>query len=171
MKETDKNKQLIINMAASLLSCLVSLGISFLITPTVIYKLGSEAQGFVTMANNFVSYAAIAAMALNSMAGRFITVKIHQNDAEGANRYFNSVMYANLVIVAVLLLPCTLVVLYLEKLVNISPALVTDVKLLFATMFLNFMVTIIATTFSNRVPPADFSTFKVKSPSSTTEPA
>lgn len=148
MKETDKNKQLIINMAASLLSCLVSLGISFLITPTVIYKLGSEAQGFVTMANNFVSYAAIAAMALNSMAGRFITVKIHQNDAEGANRYFNSVMYANLVIVAVLLLPCTLVVLYLEKLVNISPALVTDVKLLFATMFLNFMVTIIATTFS-----------------------
>ena len=37
MKETDKNKQLIINMAASLLSCLVSLGISFLITPTVIY--------------------------------------------------------------------------------------------------------------------------------------
>lgn len=57
-------------MAASLLSCLVSLGISFLITPTVIYKLGSEAQGFVTMANNFVSYAAIAAMALNSMAGR-----------------------------------------------------------------------------------------------------
>ena len=148
MKETDKNKQLIINMAASLLSCLVSLGISFLITPTVIYKLGSEAQGFVTMANNFVSYAAIAAMALNSMAGRFITVKIHQNDAEGANRYFNSVMYANLVIVAVLLLPCTLVVLYLEKLVNISPALVTDVKLLFAAMFLNFMVTIIATTFS-----------------------
>ena len=57
-------------------------------------------------------------------------------------------MYANLVIVAVLLLPCTLVVLYLEKLVNISPALVTDVKLLFAAMFINFMVTIIATTFS-----------------------
>ena len=57
MKETDKNKQLIINMAASLLSCLVSLGISFLITPTVIYKLGSEAQGFVTMANNFVTTA------------------------------------------------------------------------------------------------------------------
>mgnify|MGYP003308505117 CR=1 FL=1 len=67
-------------MAASLLSCLVSLGISFLITPTVIDKLGAEAQGFVTMANNFVSYAAIMAMALNSMAGRFITVKIHQND-------------------------------------------------------------------------------------------
>lgn len=148
MKEMSKNKQLIINMAASLLSCLVSLGISFLITPTVIDKLGPEAQGFVTMANNFVSYAAIMAMALNSMAGRFITVKIHQDDQDGANRYFNSVMYANLAIVAILLIPCAAVVLYLEKLVNISPQLVADVKILFATMFLNFMVTIVSTTFS-----------------------
>ncbi len=143
-----KNKQLIINMSASLLSCLVSLGISFLITPTVIDKLGAEAQGFITMANNFVSYAAIMAMALNSMAGRFITVKIHQNDTEGANRYFNSVMYANLAIVAILLVPCTAVVVYLEKLVNISPELVSDVKILFGTMFFNFMVTIVSTTFS-----------------------
>jgi O-antigen/teichoic acid export membrane protein len=148
MKEMSKNKQLIINMAASLLSCLVSLGISFLITPTVINKLGAEAQGFVTMANNFVSYAAIMAMALNSMAGRFITVKIHQDDRDGANRYFNSVMYANIAIVAILLIPCSAVVLYLEKLVNISPELVADVKTLFATMFINFMVTIISTTFS-----------------------
>lgn len=143
-----KNKQLIINMAASLLSCLVSLGISFLITPTVINKLGAEAQGFISLANNFVSYAAIMAMALNSMAGRFITVKIHQNDWEGANRYFNSVMYANLAIVAILLVPCSAVVVYLEKLVNISPELISDVKILFGTMFINFMVTIISTTFS-----------------------
>lgn len=148
MKEMSKNKQLIINMSASLLSCLVSLGISFLITPTVIDKLGAEAQGFISMANSFVSYAAIMAMALNSMAGRFITVKIHQNDADGANRYFNSVMYANLAIVAILLVPCSAVVLYLEKLVNISPELISDVKILFGTMFLNFMVTIVSATFS-----------------------
>ena len=135
-------------MAANLLSCIVSLGISFLITPTVIAKLGVEAKGFMTMANNFVSYAAIATMALNSMAGRFITVKLHQNDIDGANRYFNSVMYANIAIIAVLLLPCTLVVFYLDRLLNISPALVSDVKFLFAAIFLNYMVTIISTTFS-----------------------
>ena len=148
METVNKNKQLIINMAANLLSCVVSLGISFLITPAVISKLGVEAKGFMTMANNFVSYAAIATMALNSMAGRFITVKLHQNDLDGANRYFNSVMYANLAIIAFLLLPCTAVVIYLDRLVNISPRLVTDVKFLFAAIFLNFMVTIISTTFS-----------------------
>lgn len=135
-------------MAANLLSTLVALGISFFITPLVIAKLGVEAKGFMTMANNFVAYAAIATMALNSMAGRFITVKLHQNDMDGANRYFNSVMYANLVIIAVLLLPCILVVMYLDKLVQISPELVSDVKLLFAVIFINYMVTIVSTTFS-----------------------
>ena len=143
-----KNRQLVLNMAASLLSTMVSLGISFFITPRVIGKLGAEAQGFVTMATNFVNYAAIAAMALNSMAGRFITVRIAQGDDEGANKYFNSVMYANIAIVAALILPFALVVVYLEKLVNISPALTGDVKLLFAFMFVNFCITIVATTFS-----------------------
>lgn len=148
MKQVTKNKQLIFNMAASLLSCMVSLGIGFLITPLISEKLGTEANAFVTMATNFVNYAAIAAMALNSMAGRFITVKIHQGDKKGANRYFNSVMYANMAIVAILTIPSALVVWYLDRLINISPSLVTDVKLLFAAMFVNFMVTIIATTFS-----------------------
>lgn len=148
MKEVSKNKQLLINMAANLLSCIVSLGISFLITPAVIAKLGVEANGFVTMSNNFVSYAAIAAMALNSMAGRFITVKLHQEDLDGANRYFNSVMYANIAIIGILLLPCAAVVIYLDRIVNISPVLVADVKLLFAANFLHFMVTVVSTTFS-----------------------
>ena len=135
-------------MLASLLSTVVSLGISFFITPPIIARLGAQAQGFNTMAANFVNYAAIAAMALNSMAGRFITVHIAQGDEAGANRYFNSVMYANLVIVAAFLLPAAAVVLYLDRLVHISPALVGDVKLLFALMFINFFVTIVSTTFS-----------------------
>jgi O-antigen/teichoic acid export membrane protein len=148
MKEVSKNKQFIINMSASLISCVVGLAISFFISPLVINKLGFEAHSFVTMANNFVNYAAILAMALNSMAGRFITIKIHQNDTEGANAYFNSIMYANMMMAGILILPSILVVVFLERIVNISPELLADVRLLFAVTFLNFMVTIISTTFS-----------------------
>ncbi|MCM1160398.1 MAG: oligosaccharide flippase family protein [Roseburia sp.] len=148
MSDTKKNKQIVINMLASLLSCLVSMGVSFILAPKLINSLGIEANGFLTMANDFVNFASVAAMALNSMAGRFITVKIHQKDMEGANQYFNSVMYANLAIAGFLFVPLTIIVLYLDKLINISPELVSDVKLLFAAIFLNFMVTIISTTFS-----------------------
>lgn len=137
-----------VNMAASMISTLVSLAISFVLSPIIIDKLDYEAYGFMTLANDFVSYANIAAMALNSMAGRFITVSLTKGDYDNANKYFNSTMYANIVIVAALFIPCTLVVVFLDKLVNISSALVPDVKLLFALTFLNFMVTIISTTFS-----------------------
>lgn len=148
MKEVSKNKQLMINMTASLISCIVSLAISLFLSPAIIGKLGFEAHSFMTMSNNFVNFASIVAMALNSMAGRFITVKIHQGDKEGANAYFNSIMYANMVLVAILIIPSVLAVSFLERIIHISPALLTDVKLLFAITFANFMVTIISTTFS-----------------------
>lgn len=131
-----------------MISTIVSLAISFVLSPIIIDKLDYEAYGFMNLANDFVSYANIAAMALNSMAGRFITVSLTQKDYEKANKYFNSTMYANMTIVGVLFIPCILVVTYLEKLVNLSPSIMTDVKLLFALTFVNFMVTIISTTFS-----------------------
>lgn len=148
MKTVSKSKQIMINMAASMVSTLVSLAISFVLSPIIIDKLNFEAYGFWTLANDFVSYANIAAMALNSMAGRFITVSLTKGDYDNANKYFNSTMYANIAIVAFMFLPCVFVVTFLEHLVNISPALIPDVKLLFALTFLNFMVTIISTTFS-----------------------
>ena len=137
MSDVNKNKQIVVNMMASLLSCLVSMGVSFVLAPKIINSLGIEANGFLEMANQFVNFAAIAATALNSMAGRFITVKIHQNDKEGANQYFNSVMYANLAIVGFLFIPLAVIIFNLDKLINISPALTGDVKLLFAVIFLN----------------------------------
>ena len=148
VSETSRNKQLIVNMIASLLSCVVSTGISFIITPRIIAQMGAQGSGYLTQANDFVNYAAIAATALNSMGGRFITIRIHQKDGKGANEYFNSTLYCNLGIVAFLIIPVIFVVQYLEKIINIDPALTTDVKMLFALTFVNFMVTIISTTFS-----------------------
>lgn len=148
MSETSKNKQLIINIIASLLSCFVSTGISLVLNPRIIAQMGSQGGGYLEQANQFVNYAAIAATALNSMGGRFITIRIHQKDEKGANEYFNSILYCNLGIVAFLIIPVFFVVLYLDQLINIDPALANDVKLLFAFTFLNFMVTIISTTFS-----------------------
>ena len=148
MGQVSKSKQIMINMVASMISTLVSLAISFVLSPIIIDKLDYEAYGFMTLANDFVSYANIAAMALNSMAGRFITVSLTKGDYENANKYFNSTMYANICIVAALFIPCTSVVMFFDGLVKISPALIPDVRLLFALTFLNFMITIISTTFS-----------------------
>jgi len=144
----NKNKQLVINIIASLVSTLVSVGISFVLNPIIIAQMGPQGSAYLELANQFVSYAAIAATALNSMGGRFITIRIHQKDERGANQYFNSILYCNLGIVAFLIIPVFFVVLYLDQLIRIDTQLVGDVKLLFAATFVNFMVTIISTTFS-----------------------
>ena len=124
-----KNRQLIINMLASLFSFLVTIGINFILSPYIINTVGSEAYGFVGLANNFVSYGQLITLALNSMAGRFITIKIHQGDEESANRYFTSVIIANIFMAITLLFPSIGIILNLNKIINIPQNILLDVKI------------------------------------------
>jgi O-antigen/teichoic acid export membrane protein len=144
----DKNKQFAINMIAQVVGFVVMMGISFLLTPFIVEHVGSEAYGFVGLANNFVSYAQVITVALNSMASRFITIKITEKDVEGSNRYFTSVVIANIVTALVLSVPSALIILNLNKIVNVSEAILIDVQWLWAFIFLNFLVSIISSTYS-----------------------
>lgn len=142
------NKQLVINMMASFIAYLVSFSISLFISPYIVRTVGVEAYGFVGLANNFISYANLITVALNSMAGRFITIKIHEKDTEGANKYFTSVLFANIVICLVLFVIFGFSTIYLEHIINIPLELYSDVKLLFLALFLNCLLSTIGTTFS-----------------------
>lgn len=142
------NKRLIINMIANLLAFFVSAGINFVIAPYLINTVGSEAYGFVGLATNFVSYASLMTIALNSMAGRFISIKIHQSDYEGAKGYYNSVLMANTVMSILLIFPSIFCVLFLNKILNISDEIYFDVQMLFALLFLNFIISTLGSTFS-----------------------
>ena len=144
----DKNRQFAINMIAQVVGFVVNLGISFLLTPFIVQHVGSEAYGFVGLANNFVGYAQVITVALNSMASRFITIKIHENDTEGSNRYFTSVVIANLITALVLSIPSALIILNLNKIVNVSDTILRDVQWLWVFIFLNFLVSIISSTYS-----------------------
>ena len=80
MKKVSENKRLFINLVSSIVALIVNMGISFFLSPYIINNVGAEAYGFVSLANNFVNYASLLTIALNSMAGRFIAIKIHQGD-------------------------------------------------------------------------------------------
>ncbi len=141
-------KRLAINMVATIVAFIVNMGISFFLSPYVIEHVGVDAYGFVSLANNFVNYASIITLALNSMAGRFITIAIHKGNKEEANKYFNSVLLANIIICLVLLIPAIIMIIFLEKIINIPIDLTLDTKILFGFVFLNFALGIINTTYS-----------------------
>ena len=85
MKERSRNKQLAINITATVVSFVVNLGIQFFLTPFIVSSLGPAAYGFVGLSNNIITYTQLISVALHSMASRFITIKYTQGDVESAN--------------------------------------------------------------------------------------
>lgn len=144
----DKNKQMTINLVSGIVLLIVNVIISFFLYPHIIETLGEEAYGFVSLANNFVNYATVVTIALNSMASRFLTIAVHKGDEKAANQYFNSIFISNIFIVILLFIPATICIFNLEKILNISTYLVGDVKVLFSLIFLNFFVGLLSTAFS-----------------------
>ena len=144
----ENKKRLAINMIATLIAFAVNMGINFFLSPYIISNVGMDAYGFVTLANNFVMYASLITIALNSMASRFITVELYRNNKEEANKYFSSVLIANKVISLFLIIPMIITIIFLDKLLNIPEDLTTDVKLLFGLIFFNFIINIINSTYS-----------------------
>jgi len=144
-----KNQQLMINIVAQLLSFGVNIGIGFFLTPYIIKTVGSTAYGFVGLANNFVSYVQILTIALNSMAGRFIAISYYKDKMEDVKKYYTSVLFANLFIALVLSVPITLVLIYLDRLVNVPMELLSDVRVLWALLFGTMLISIIGSIFNN----------------------
>lgn len=142
-----EKKQIAINIISNFVSLAVSMGIGFFLTPFIVNTVGSAAYGFVSLANQFVGYIQIIVVALNSMASRFITIKIYENDILGAKKYFSSVFFSNVIMSAVLILPMTICILFLEKFLNVSQNIVFDVKILWTFVFINFLAGIITNVF------------------------
>ena len=94
MGSKSSSKQMSINLIASIISFAVNVGINFFLTPYLVGSLGNEAYGFIGLANNFVQYANIITVALNSIAGRFISIEYHQGNVKKESKIFSSVLVA-----------------------------------------------------------------------------
>ena len=142
------NKQTGINFIAQITAFAVNLCISFFLTPYIIQNVGVEANGFVTLATTFVEYAQLFTVAINSMAGRFITIKIHQQNIEDANKYFTSVVFANAFLSVIFSAIFAVAILFLDKFLNISQSSVADIKILWTFIALNFIISLFGSIFS-----------------------
>lgn len=143
-----KKKQFVINFISQIIFLIVNLGISFFLVPYIVKVINATAYGFVSLSNDFVNYAQIITVALNSMAGRFITIALHEKDNKKANKYFNSVLISNIIISLIILVLATIFIIFIDKFLQIPVEMLSDVRLLFSFVFLNFILTIITSVFS-----------------------
>lgn len=133
-----KEKQLAKNMAAQVVSFVLSVLISFFLASFVVGKIGTDVYGFVGLANNITSYMAIFTVAINGLANRYITISYVKDDIKSANMYFTSVTAANLIVILAVFIPVVILIARLEHIINIPSGFENDVKLLWAFVFLMF---------------------------------
>lgn len=139
-KKIGKNARTAINIISSFSTTILGLLISFFLSPYIVRTIGVEANGFVNLAGNFTAYATLVVMALNNMAGRFITIAYVQKDYNRANLYYNSVFWGNLIIVGIFLIPSLILIGNLQQFILIPDHLQNDVKILFSLVFLAFFI-------------------------------
>lgn len=145
MKKADatSNKQVALNMTANIVSYTANIIISFALTPFLICAIGKETYSFYPIANTFVSYMSILTTALNSMASRFVTISLVKGDKKNANKYYSSVFFANTIMDAVMLIPMIVIVVALDRFMDIPINSVAAVKQLFAFVFAAMLINII----------------------------
>lgn len=136
-----------INLVSQVSVIAAQMVISLFLTPFVLDKMGAEAYGFVGLVNNFVSYVAVITTALNSLAGRFITVAHHGGDKESAESYYSSVFFANCVMAVAVLAGSVLLAANVQSLVSVSPELVGDLRLMILLAFLNCALGLVVVVF------------------------
>ena len=147
--DESRNTQMIINLIANLISFAVTLGISFFLSPYIVQKLGAEANGFITLANNFISYATLVKTALNSVGSRYIIVAYHRGEIDKVNKYYSSLFFGDLIIGIVSFIVGLACIFKLENFINIPDNLLFDTKILFFLVFCNFSFNTVAAVFSS----------------------
>ena len=147
-RPTGQKKRLLLSILSSFVAVMCSYGINLVLTPFITETLGVEANGFVTLAKNFVTYATVLATALNSYAVRFISVAYGEGDKARANTLFSTVFYANVILGLAILLVMVLFIGVMDRVLNVPAALLTDVRVLFILVFLNMYCTMLNTAYS-----------------------
>lgn len=142
-------KQLAINMIFSVVAFVLNLGVGFFITPHITNKFGSDTYGFITLANDFSNYASLFSIALNSMASRYLMLEMARNNIKEAQKYYSSIMLANVVLSAILVIPSVICIVFLERFLEIPVLIVAEVKLTFAITFASFLGNLAFSTYSN----------------------
>lgn len=148
MEIETSRKIFILNLVSNILFSFINMSVSFFLTPYLTNSIGSEAFGFVGLANNMINYISIITVALNSVAGRFITIKMHEGKTDDAAKYFNSVFGVNIILAIVITIVSVPIIINLEHIIKIPGSLVTSVRLLFVFVLINYLVNIITNIFT-----------------------
>lgn len=134
-------------MLATFTTFVVGMGISFFLSPFIVKTLGRAAYGFVGLSNNIINYTNLLTIALNAMAGRFVSIAYMKGNKREANEYFSSVFFSNTILAIVIAVISVVVVYFVNVIFSVPDNLLSDVRILLSLMFLNSIIGLVTNLF------------------------
>lgn len=131
------NRQLAINTVLTATSFVISLAVTFFLTPFIVKTLGRAAYGFIALSNTIIGYTGLMTIALNAMAGRFISINYLQGNIKEANKYFSSVFFSNLMMSGIISVMAIGFLIFINRILNVPDELLFDIRFLFFLLVLN----------------------------------
>ena len=131
------NRQLVINTVLTATCFTIGLAVTFFLTPYIVKTLGRAAYGFIALSSTIIGYTGLMTIALNAMAGRFISINYLQGNIKEANKYFSSVFYSNLLMSGVISVLAIVFLIFIKSILDVPDDLLFDVRFLSLLLVVN----------------------------------
>lgn len=141
------NRKLALNMAFTIIGFAINTCITFFLSPFIVGHLGRAAYGFIGLSGSLLSYTSLITVALNAMAGRFISLSYMRGDVKSANQYFSSVFFSNMVFAGIILLLSIFLLIYIDSIFDVPANLLFDVRLLFFLLVIQSVISLVMNQF------------------------
>lgn len=141
-------KQLITNVFANGLSFVITAILNFILVPYYIDEIGFSAYGFIPLSMFFMAYINVITQSLVISINRNLIHAIANEDKVQCQIIFNSSFFMVAGIGIFLTVISILLSMKLEFLINIPPSLILDVKVLFVTVSINFLISLLSSILS-----------------------
>jgi len=135
------------NLASNIALFLVNVGVGLWLVPYLIHNLGVAAYGLIPLAMSLTHYVALVTLAVSGGISRFLTIDIHQNNMERANRTFNTSFWSLLALVLACIPFLALLTYFVPVLFNIPAEDTVSSKWLFAGVIGAFLLTTLSSSF------------------------
>jgi O-antigen/teichoic acid export membrane protein len=128
------------NLLANIANFTINFMVGLFLTPYFIGTLGTAAYGLIPLATSLTSYVSVITDSLNQAVSRFLTVDLHRQDYEKANRTFNTALFGVSGIIVLLIPGVVLLAYFAPMFFNVPAGQEFQVILLFLGVFSSFLI-------------------------------
>ena len=126
-----KDKKLALSSISTIIAFASSILLGFFLTPILIMDLGIDAYSFYPLTNNLIQFISVVIFSISSTSSRHIKLSLTENGKLSPKAYFSSSFYLITLISILILLIFIPLSFNINKIINVPPILVEDVKVLF----------------------------------------